>query len=324
MQRPPASMTYLITFENEDDLGADRRHHVAAADQHGTDPERAGAAQHHPRRRRRLEAQRMVRRRRPAAGEAIEKMKTDARPRLLELLRHPLRPAADDRNVLRHNPRARSARSRARSSSPNEERPRPRRAHLAGPPQDQQRHSRRWTRWSCWTTSRTAVTSASRRSSAPGRRGRPAPVPDGAQAGRRIRQGLRRAVHRRAARDAPHLLCSCSTPRTPTATGDLDCASLVARGGRGRLRRVPHPQRAAWTTSWPTFNWGDGALRKFHETIKDALDPNSSWRRASPGCGLPDTADRGTEERHGPALRGALALHAQLWSGSYLVIGHLA
>ena len=24
-----------------------------------------------------------------------------------------------------------------------------------------------------------------------------------------------------------------------------------------------------------TFNWGDGALHKFHETLKDALDPNS-------------------------------------------------
>jgi 4-cresol dehydrogenase (hydroxylating) len=24
-----------------------------------------------------------------------------------------------------------------------------------------------------------------------------------------------------------------------------------------------------------TFNLGDGALRKFHETLKDALDPNS-------------------------------------------------
>ena len=23
-----------------------------------------------------------------------------------------------------------------------------------------------------------------------------------------------------------------------------------------------------------TFNWGDGALLKFHETVKDALDPN--------------------------------------------------
>ena len=23
-----------------------------------------------------------------------------------------------------------------------------------------------------------------------------------------------------------------------------------------------------------TFNWGDGALLKFHERIKDALDPN--------------------------------------------------
>ena len=47
--------------------GADRRHHVAAADQHGADPERPGAAQHHPRRRRRVEAQRVVRRRRAAA-----------------------------------------------------------------------------------------------------------------------------------------------------------------------------------------------------------------------------------------------------------------
>ncbi len=24
-----------------------------------------------------------------------------------------------------------------------------------------------------------------------------------------------------------------------------------------------------------TYNWGDGALLKFHEAIKDALDPNS-------------------------------------------------
>jgi hypothetical protein len=24
-----------------------------------------------------------------------------------------------------------------------------------------------------------------------------------------------------------------------------------------------------------TFNWGDGALHKFHETLKDALDPNA-------------------------------------------------
>ena len=23
-----------------------------------------------------------------------------------------------------------------------------------------------------------------------------------------------------------------------------------------------------------TFNWGDGALLRFHETVKDALDPN--------------------------------------------------
>jgi 4-cresol dehydrogenase (hydroxylating) len=25
-----------------------------------------------------------------------------------------------------------------------------------------------------------------------------------------------------------------------------------------------------------TFNWGDGALRNFHETLKDALGSNSS------------------------------------------------
>ena len=24
-----------------------------------------------------------------------------------------------------------------------------------------------------------------------------------------------------------------------------------------------------------TYNWGEGALRRFHETVKDALDPNS-------------------------------------------------
>ena len=99
MQRPPASMTYLITFTGGVRPGADRRHDAAAADQHGTDPERPGAAQHHPRRGRRLEAQRVVRRRGAAPAEAIKRMQVRARAGLLELLRHPVRAAADDRDV---------------------------------------------------------------------------------------------------------------------------------------------------------------------------------------------------------------------------------
>ena len=65
------------------------------------------------------------------------------------------------------------------------------------------------------------------------------------------------------------------TRRTPSRDDTLRALQATGRA------RPPRPATAStapttpsWTTSWRTFNWGDGALLKFHETIKDALDPN--------------------------------------------------
>jgi 4-cresol dehydrogenase (hydroxylating) flavoprotein subunit len=62
----------------------------------------------------------------------------------------------------------------------------------------------------------------------------------------------------------------------PTARQEtLDLASILideaASEGYGEYRT----HNALMDQVMGTYSWGDGALRKFHETIKDALDPNS-------------------------------------------------
>ena len=114
----------------------------------------------------------------------------------------------------------------------------------------------------------------------------PVSAPDGADAmrqfemvtqpGRRGEQGLRRPVHRRAARDAPHLPVAVRHGKH-SDRDEVTCAltrqlveEAAAEAGYGEYRT----HNALMDDVMGTFNWGDGALRRFHETVKDALDPN--------------------------------------------------
>ena len=100
MQRPPASMTYLVTFDNEDDLAQIVDIMLPLRINMAPIQNRSGAAQHHSRCGRRLQANGLVRGRRAASGRGHRADEERTRPRLLEFLRHPLRPATGDRNVL--------------------------------------------------------------------------------------------------------------------------------------------------------------------------------------------------------------------------------
>jgi len=46
-----------------------------------------------------------------------------------------------------------------------------------------------------------------------------------------------------------------------------------------------------------TFNWGDGTLRKFHETLKDALDPNSIMPRPASAASGTNASAAATSRR---------------------------
>ena len=74
-----------------------------------------------------------------------------------------------------------------------------------------------------------------------------------------------------------------------------------------------------------TYNWGDGALLTFHEKVKDALDPNVDHRAGQVRRLAPEVPRPGPlRTARAPLTRGPRPLHAQLWSGSYLTIGHFA
>ena len=182
----------------------------------------------------------------PARGDRADEVR-DLELGLLELLRHPVRTAADDRDVLRDDqggvrPDSRCAVLHERGTPEAGDRG----AHVL-----HDRHKinngipSAWTRCSSWTGCPTAATRASRPCPRRTARTRCGSSRWCAAAPTR-RQGLRRAVHRRAPRDAPHLPVPASTRQDlRPRRGDLRLTrQLVARGRRGGLRRVPHPQRA--------------------------------------------------------------------------------
>jgi 4-cresol dehydrogenase (hydroxylating) len=54
----------------------------------------------------------------------------------------------------------------------------------------------------------------------------------------------------------------------------LDMTKVLVREAAAEGYGEYRPHNALMDDVMATYNWGDGALLKFHEQIKDALDPN--------------------------------------------------